>query len=117
MEEYVNILFMLSMCLLISLALFLFSFLAASKQYSWEKVSSYECGFQPFEDSRNKFDVKFYLVAILFIIFDLEISYLFPWALCLNQINYLGYISMLLFLIILTIGFIYEWMKGALDWD
>lgn len=117
MEEYFNILLMLLMCLLISLALFIFSYLMAAKNYSWEKVSSYECGFQPFEDSRNKFDVKFYLVAILFIIFDLEISYLFPWALCLNNIEYIGFISMLIFLIILTIGFIYEWMKGALDWD
>lgn len=117
MEEYLNILIMLFLCLLVSLVLFILSYLAASKQYNWEKVSSYECGFQPFEDSRNKFDVKYYLVAILFIIFDLEISYLFPWALCLNNISYLGFISMFVFLLILTIGFVYEWMKGALDWD
>lgn len=117
MEEYKNILIMLSISLLISYGLFLVSFLAANKTYNWEKVSSYECGFQPFEDSRNKFDIKFYLVAILFIIFDLEISFLFPWALCITKINLIGFVSMLIFLIILTIGFVYEWMKGALDWE
>ena len=82
-----------------------------------EKLSAYECGFEPFEDSRMEFDVRFYLVAILFIIFDLEIAFLFPWAISLGNIGILGFSSMMIFLFILTIGFIYEWKKGALDWE
>ena len=82
-----------------------------------EKLSAYECGFDPFEDSRIEFDVRFYLVAILFIIFDLEIAFLFPWAISLGNIGLLGFSSMMIFLFILTIGFIYEWKKGALDWE
>ena len=82
-----------------------------------EKLSAYECGFEAFGDSRMKFDVRFYLVAILFIIFDLEIAFLFPWAISLGNIGSLGFWSMMVFLLILTIGFIYEWKKGALDWD
>ena len=96
---------------------FILSFVLASQSYDSEKLSAYECGFQPFEDSRNKFDIKFYLVAILFIIFDLEIAFLFPWAISLGNIGGLGFISMMIFLFILTIGFIYEWKKGALDWE
>ena len=80
-------------------------------------MSAYECGFEPFNDSRMEFDVRFYLVAILFIIFDLEIAFLFPWAISLGTIGLYGYLSMLVFLFILTIGFIYEWKKGALDWE
>ena len=82
-----------------------------------EKLSPYECGFEAFEDSRMKFDVRYYLVAILFIIFDLEIAFLFPWAVVLNQIGVFGFMAMALFLIILVIGFIYEWKKGALEWE
>ena len=82
-----------------------------------EKLSPYECGFEPFDDSRMKFDVRYYLVAILFIIFDLEIAFLFPWAISLGNLGPLGFWSMMVFLLILTIGFIYEWKKGALDWD
>ena len=82
-----------------------------------EKVSTYECGFNAFDDSRMKFDVRFYLVAILFIIFDLEIAFLFPWAISLGNIGILGFTSMMIFLFILTVGFIYEWKKGALDWE
>ena len=82
-----------------------------------EKLSIYECGFEPFEDARNIFDVKFYIVALLFIIFDLEIAFLFPWAVSLGSIGILGFTSMMIFLFILTIGFIYEWKKGALDWE
>ena len=82
-----------------------------------EKLSAYECGFEPFEDSRIEFDVRFYLVAILFIIFDLEIAFLFPWAISLGNIGSLGFFSMMIFLGILTVGFIYEWRKGALDWE
>ena len=82
-----------------------------------EKLSAYECGFEPFEDARVKFDVRFYLVAILFIIFDLEVAFLFPWAISLSLIGFTGYLSMMIFLLILTVGFIYEWKKGALDWE
>jgi NADH-quinone oxidoreductase subunit A len=82
-----------------------------------EKLSAYECGFEPFEDSRTRFDVRYYLVAILFIIFDLEIAFLFPWAVSLDAIGGFGLLSMAVFLLILVIGFIYEWRKGALEWD
>ena len=82
-----------------------------------EKLSAYECGFAPFDDARGRFDVRFYLVAILFIIFDLEVAFLFPWAVSLSEIGLYGFWSMMLFLAILTIGFIYEWKKGALEWD
>jgi NADH-quinone oxidoreductase subunit A len=82
-----------------------------------EKLSPYECGFEAFEDARMKFDVRYYLVAILFILFDLEIAFLFPWAAVVNEIGMPGYLAMMLFLAILTVGFIYEWMKGALEWE
>ena len=82
-----------------------------------EKLSPYECGFEAFEDARMKFDVRYYLVAILFILFDLEIAFLFPWAVVLNDIGFAGFLSMMLFLAILTVGFAYEWMKGALEWE
>jgi NADH-quinone oxidoreductase subunit A len=82
-----------------------------------EKLSPYECGFEAFEDARMKFDVRYYLVAILFILFDLEIAFLFPWAATLNEIGFAGFIAMMVFLGILTVGFIYEWMKGALEWE
>jgi len=82
-----------------------------------EKLSPYECGFEAFEDARMKFDVRYYLVAILFILFDLEIAFLFPWAVVLREIGFFGFVSMMVFLGILVIGFIYEWMKGALEWE
>jgi NADH-quinone oxidoreductase subunit A len=82
-----------------------------------EKLSPYECGFEAFEDARMKFDVRYYLVAILFILFDLEIAFLFPWAVVINEIGFAGFLSMMLFLAILTVGFVYEWMKGALEWE
>ncbi len=82
-----------------------------------EKLSSYECGFEPFDDSRGKFDIRFYLVAILFIIFDLEVAFLFPWAIVLKEIGLYGFWSMMIFLGVLTVGFIYEWNKGALEWE
>jgi len=82
-----------------------------------QKNSPYECGFEAFEDARMKFDVRYYLVAILFILFDLEIAFLFPWAVALNDIGLFGFLSMMLFLLILVVGFAYEWMKGALDWE
>ncbi len=82
-----------------------------------EKLSPYECGFEAFEDARMKFDVRYYLVAILFILFDLEIAFLFPWAVVLNEIGLFGFLSMMVFLAILVVGFVYEWMKGALEWE
>jgi len=94
-----------------------FKFFVFSKKPDPEKLSAYECGFEAFGDSRMEFDVRFYLVAILFIIFDLEIAFLFPWAISLGNIGALGFWSMMIFLFILTVGFIYEWKKGALDWD
>src|SRR6187455_3145079 len=82
-----------------------------------EKLSPYECGFEAFEDARMKFDVRYYLVAILFILFDLEIAFLFPWAVVINDIGFAGFLAMMIFLAILTVGFVYEWMKGALEWE
>ncbi len=93
------------------------SLLAARQKPYPEKVSAYECGFEPFDDARRRFDVRFYLVAILFIIFDLEVAFLFPWAVSLSEIGVFGFLSMLGFLGVLTVGFIYEWNKGALDWE
>jgi NADH-quinone oxidoreductase subunit A len=89
---------------------------ARQKPYP-EKVSPYECGFEPFDDARRRFDVRFYLVAILFIIFDLEVAFLFPWAVSLKDIGWFGFLSMIGFLAVLTVGFVYEWCKGALDWE
>ncbi len=93
------------------------SILAARQKPYAEKLSPYECGFEPFDDARRRFDVRFYLVAILFIIFDLEVAFLFPWAVSLSSIGLFGFLSMLGFLAVLTVGFIYEWSKGALDWE
>jgi NADH-quinone oxidoreductase subunit A len=93
------------------------SLLAARQKPYAEKISPYECGFEPFDDARRRFDVRFYLVAILFIIFDLEVAFLFPWAVALNRIGLFGFFSMIVFLGVLTVGFIYEWRKGALDWE
>jgi NADH:ubiquinone oxidoreductase subunit 3 (subunit A) len=113
----------ISVYLVISLALSLiligvsFLFSASSNLAYPEKLSAYECGFDPFDDARSRFDIRFYLVSILFIIFDLEVTFLFPWAVSLNRIGLFGFWSMMIFLIILTIGFIYEWKKGALDWE
>lgn len=116
MAEYNKIWIFLSMCGLLAVAILSLSTILKSRNFNIEKVSAYECGFQPFEDTRNRFDVKFYLVAILFIIFDIEIIYLFPWGLAINEIYIEGIVGMIIFLSILTIGFIYEWKKGALDW-
>jgi NADH-quinone oxidoreductase subunit A len=93
------------------------SLLAARQKPYAEKLSAYECGFEPFDDARRRFDVRFYLVAILFIIFDLEVAFLFPWAVSLADIGWFGFLSMLGFLGVLTVGFIYEWSKGALEWE
>jgi NADH-quinone oxidoreductase subunit A len=101
--------------LILSTIILLLSLIVSSKADDFQKLSSYECGFNPFDDSRSEFNVKFYIVAILFIIFDLEVSFLFPFSVSLNAIGFLGVLSMLIFLLILTLGFIYEWQKGALD--
>ena len=93
------------------------SFVLAQQRPNSEKLSPYECGFEPFEDARIRFDVRYYLVAILFIIFDLEVAFLFPWAVSLGDIGTFGFWSMVGFLAVLTVGFIYEWMKGALEWE
>ena len=117
MTEYLPILIFLILALTISVGA-IFSSLVVGESNSYaDKNSTYECGFEPFDDSRNRFEVKFYLVAILFIIFDLEIAFLFPWAISLGNIGLLGFYSMMAFLFILTIGFIYEWKKGALEWE
>jgi NADH-quinone oxidoreductase subunit A len=97
--------------------MFIASIIIGRQNPDSEKLSAYECGFDAFDDARTKFDVRFYLVAILFIIFDLEIAFLFPWAVSLGNIGLFGFWSMVVFLIILTIGFIYEWNKGALEWE
>ena len=104
-------------CFRFKRSLYCYQFYFFSKKPDPEKLSAYECGFEPFNDSRMEFDVRFYLVAILFIIFDLEIAFLFPWAVSLGNIGILGFCSMMIFLFILTVGFIYEWKKGALDWE
>ena len=100
-----------------AIAMYLLSKILSPSKPDSEKLSAYECGFEAFDDARSKFDVKFYLVSILFIIFDLEIAFLFPWAVSLKNIGALGFYSMMFFLFILTVGFVYEWKNGALDWE
>jgi len=117
LNEYLSIMLFLIIALGLSIGFVVMNFLLSPKKPDPEKLSAYECGFESFEDSRMEFDVRFYLVAILFIIFDLEIAFLFPWAISLGNIGLLGFVSMMIFLFILTIGFIYEWKKGALDWE
>jgi NADH-quinone oxidoreductase subunit A len=117
LREYLPILVFLGIAVALSLVMVLASFLAARQLPNPEKVSPYECGFAPFDDARSKFDVRYYLVAILFIIFDLEVAFLFPWAVTLGSIGLFGFWSMMVFLAVLTIGFIYEWKKGALEWE
>jgi len=117
LKDYFPIILFLLISLFLSFGFIIVNFLFSPKNPDPEKLSAYECGFEPFNDSRMEFDVRFYLVAILFIIFDLEIAFLFPWAISLGSIGLLGFISMMIFLFILTVGFIYEWKKGALDWE
>ena len=117
LRDYATILIFLFISVGLGFAFIFVNFLFSPSNPDTEKLSAYECGFEPFEDSRMEFDVRFYLVAILFIIFDLEIAFLFPWAVSLGNIGILGFTSMMIFLFILTIGFIYEWKKGALDWE
>ena len=117
LKDYFSIIIFLIIALGLSFVFIILNYLLSPKNPDPEKLSAYECGFEPFEDSRMEFDVRFYLVAILFIIFDLEIAFLFPWAISLGNLGALGFWSMMIFLSILTIGFIYEWKKGALEWE
>ena len=114
---YLPLVIFIGVAAVIGLALLLSAFVVAYKLPDPEKLSAYECGFNAFDDARMKFDIRFYLVAILFIIFDLEVSFLFPWAAAFGQLGVYGFWSMMLFLAVLTIGFIYEWKKGALEWN
>ena len=115
--EYLPILIFLGIAVGMTLMILMASYMIARQRPDTEKLSPYECGFEPFEDTRGRFDVRYYLVAILFIIFDLEVAFLFPWAVSLGNIGVFGFWSMMFFLVILTIGFVYEWKKGALEWE
>ena len=117
LEEYFPLVVFFGLSLAFGLILMLAPLVAAVYNPDKEKNSAYECGFEPFETARLKFDVRFYLVAILFVIFDLEVAFLFPWAVGFQHIGSLGFWSMMLFLLVLTIGFLYEWKKGALEWE
>ena len=115
--EYLPILIFIFIALFLAIGMTILSFVIGDSKPDSEKLSAYECGFEAFDDARGRFDVRFYLVAILFIIFDLEVAFLFPWAITLGKIGLFGFWSMMIFLTILTIGFIYEWKKGALEWE
>jgi NADH-quinone oxidoreductase subunit A len=117
LTQYLPILVFLAVAGGLSVVIVLASYVLAPQRPDSEKLSAYECGFEPFSDARAKFDVRFYLVAILFIIFDLEVAFLFPWAVSLGRIGVFGFWSMMLFLVILTVGFVYEWKKGGLEWE
>ena len=117
LAEYFPILLFILVGLLVGVGPVVLGSLLGPHRPNAEKLSPYECGFEAFEDARMKFDVRYYLVAILFILFDLEIAFLFPWAVVLNEIGLAGFLAMMLFLGILVVGFIYEWMKGALEWE
>jgi NADH-quinone oxidoreductase subunit A len=115
--EYLPILIFIGLASAMSFMMIMASYIVGKQNPDPEKNSSFECGFEPFEDTRGRFDVRFYLVSILFIIFDLEIAFLFPWAISLGKIGLFGFWSMVVFLGVLTVGFIYEWKKGALEWE
>src|SRR5437773_12458191 len=115
--DYLPLVVFMAVALGLSLALLVVPFIVAYKDPDPEKLSAYECGFNAFDDARMKFDVRFYLVAILFIIFDLEVTFLFPWAIVFGELGAYGFWSMRVFLAVLTMGFAYEWQKGALEWD
>ena len=117
LQSYLPIVLFIGVAAAIGLALLVAPVIVAYKQPDSEKLSAYECGFAAFDDARMKFDVRFYLVAILFIIFDLEVAFLFPWAIVFHSLSDLGFWSMIIFLGVLTVGFVYEWNKGALEWD
>ncbi len=117
LQQYCPVLLFIVVATLIGFALLTAGSLLGPRRPYAEKLSPYECGFEAFEDARMKFDVRYYLVAILFILFDLEIAFLFPWAVSLREIGVSGFVAMMVFLTILVVGFIYEWKKGALDWE
>jgi NADH-quinone oxidoreductase subunit A len=117
LREYLPILLFLGIAVALAGVIIVASLILARQKPDSEKLSPYECGFEPFADARSKFDVRFYLVSILFIIFDLEVAFLFPWAVSLGKIGLFGFWSMMVFLGVLTVGFIYEWKKGALEWE
>jgi NADH-quinone oxidoreductase subunit A len=117
LADYLPLVIFIGVSLAIGLALLVAPFVVAYKNPDAEKLSAYECGFNAFDDARMKFDVRFYLVAILFIIFDLEVAFLFPWAITFGHLGWFGFWSMMIFLGVLTVGFVYEWKKGALEWD
>ena len=117
LEDYLPILIFLALAIGLAVVIMVATLVVARQNPDPDKLSAYECGFEAFEDTRGKFDVRFYLVAILFIIFDLEVAFLFPWAVSLGEIGVAGFASMMLFLAVLTVGFIYEWKKGALEWE
>jgi len=117
LREYLPLVIFLGVALGFSLILLIVPILIAFRNPDPEKLSAYECGFNAFDDARMKFDIRFYLVSILFIIFDLEVAFLFPWAISLKEVGVFGFWSMMIFLAVLTIGFVYEWRKGALEWD
>ena len=117
LSDYFSIILFLFSAIGLSIGFIVINYLSSPNNPDPEKLSAYECGFEAFDDSRMEFDVRFYLVAILFIIFDLEIAFLFPWAISLGNIGAFGFWSMMVFIGILTVGFIYEWKKGALDWE
>jgi len=117
LREYLPVLIFLGLAIIIGLVFLMAAMVVAVRNPDAEKISAYECGFNAFDDARMKFDVRFYLVSILFIIFDLEMSFLFPWAVAFKDVGLLGFWSMLLFLAVLTIGFAYEWRKGAMEWE
>jgi NADH-quinone oxidoreductase subunit A len=117
LENYFPILLFIAVGLAVGVGPMVVGFVLGPRRPDAEKLSPYECGFEAFEDARMKFDVRYYLIAILFILFDLEIAFLFPWAVVLQEIGMFGFVSMIIFLAILTIGFIYEWAKGALEWE
>ena len=117
LSEYLPILIFIGIALALAIIIVAASFIVAKQKPDVEKLSSYECGFEPFADARSKFDVRYYLVAILFIIFDLEVAFLFPWAITLGKTGVFAFWSMMVFLGVLTIGFVYEWKKGALEWE
>jgi len=117
LEQYLPILLFIGLGLVVGLVLLSLGTLVSPSHPDPEKLSPYECGFEAFEDARMKFDVRYYLVAILFILFDLEIAFLFPWAIVLQEIGFFGFAAMMVFLGVLVVGFIYEWKKGALEWE
>ena len=117
LAEYLPILIFLAIAIGLAVVMVAASLVVGTQRPDSEKLSAYECGFEAFDDSRRQFDVRFYLVAILFIIFDLEVAFLFPWAVTLGDIGLFGFWSMMIFLTVLTVGFVYEWKKGALEWE